>query len=104
MEPQEDTARQTCEDGPQSAREFSPDGTALDSSTAQLLEEELDNIDCPMAGRGRGGEQGGKPQRPGNLKLQDTVALVKEEDWQILDITFGVPLFDMELNAAVTNR
>jgi hypothetical protein len=76
-------------------REASPALPAgLDSSTAQLLEEELDGIDCPMAG--------GRQDRPGSLHLGPPAE--PEQDWQLLDLTFGVPLFDMELNAAVTGR
>ena len=88
-------------------RESSPDGAELDSSNAQLLEEELDNIDCPMAGSLTSSmtKSSIMPLRPTDLHLGVKVEpLEKNCSWQLLDITFGIPLFDMELNAAVTKR
>ena len=95
-------------------REGSPAGAELDSSTAQLLEEELDNIDCPLAGglegsqhRLEGSQQrlegSQQPHRPQVLSLQG-LEEQQEGEWQVLDLTFGVPLFDMDLNKAVTDR
>eukprot|EP00090_Calanus_glacialis_P008224 TRINITY_DN16538_c0_g1_i1.p1 TRINITY_DN16538_c0_g1~~TRINITY_DN16538_c0_g1_i1.p1 ORF type:complete len:858 (-),score=315.54 TRINITY_DN16538_c0_g1_i1:118-2628(-) len=80
-------------------REGSPAGESLDSSTVQLLEEEIDNIDSPMAG-----EPTKKALRPTNLKLsvQSNTDLV--EEWKLLELSYGVPLFDTELNAAITGR
>ena len=101
-------------------REGSPAGAELDSSTAQLLEEELDNIDCPLAGglegsqhRPGGLEGNQQPHRPRVLGLEGLgeqglglqgLGEQQEGEWQVLDLTFGVPLFDMELNKAVTDR
>ena len=88
-------------------RESSPDGAELNSSNAQLLEEELDNIDCPMAGSLTSSMTKSyiMPLRPTDLHLGVKVEpLEKNCSWQLLDITFGIPLFDMELNAAVTKR
>ena len=90
-------------DSKQEVRESSPDGAELNSSNAQLLEEELDNIDCPMAGSTTTSST--MPSRPTNLRLGVKVEpLERSCSWQLLDITFGIPLFDMELNAAVTKR
>ena len=86
-------------------RESSPDGAELNSSGAQLLEEELDNIDCPMAGSLTSSMTKSTimPLRPTDLHLGVKVEPLEENwSWQLLDVTFGIPLFDMELNAAVT--
>jgi len=80
-------------------RQGSPAGEALDSSTAQLLEEEIDNIDSPMAG-----EPTKKAKRPTNLKLSVETTHDIVEEWKLLDISYGVPLFDTELNAEITDR
>ena len=88
-------------------RESSPDGAELNSSNAQLLEEELDNIDCPMAGSLTSSmtKSSIMPLRPTDLHLGVKVEPLEENcSWQLLDVTFGIPLFDMELNAAVTKR
>ena len=88
-------------------RESSPDGAELNSSNAQLLEEELDNIDCPMAGSLTSSMTKSSilPLRPTDLQLGVKVEPLEENcSWQLLDVTFGIPLFDMELNAAVTKR
>ena len=61
-------------------REGSPAGAELDSSTAQLLEEELDNIDCPLAGGLEGGQQ---PQRPRVLGLPGLGE--QDGEWQVTD-------------------
>jgi len=80
-------------------RQGSPAGEDLDSSTAQLLEEEIDNIDSPMAG-----EPTKKAKRPTNLKLSVETTQDMVEEWKLLDISYGVPLFDTELNAEITDR
>jgi hypothetical protein len=80
-------------------RQGSPAGEALDSSTAQLLEEEIDNIDSPMAG-----EPTKKAKRPTNLKLSVETTRDLVEEWKLLDLSYGVPLFDTELNAEITDR
>ena len=89
-------------------RESSPAGAELNSSNAQLLEEELDNIDCPMAGSQLTSSMTKSsilPPRPTDLQLGVKVEpLEKNCSWQLLDVTFGIPLFDMDLNAAVTQR
>ena len=90
-------------DSKQEIRETSPDGAELNSSNAQLLEEELDNIDCPMAGSMS--KSSTMPSRPKDLQLGEKLKPLEEVcSWQVLDITFGIPLFDMELNSAVTKR
>ena len=78
-------------------RESSPAGETVD---LQLLEEELDNIDSPMAG------EPNKTNRPQGLQLQNTAvnktSLV--DNWKLLELSYGVPLFDMELNSLITTR
>ena len=91
-------------DSKQEIRETSPDGAELNSSNAQLLGEELDNIDCPMAGS-MSKSSTTVPSRPKDLQLGEKLKPLEEVcSWQVLDITFGIPLFDMDLNAAVTKR
>jgi len=67
----------------------------------QLLEEELDKIDSPMAGN-----MPSNKLRPDTLKLKissnNTSKLVN--NWKIMDLSYGVPLFDMELNHAITTK
>ena len=89
-------------DNKQEIRETSPDGAELNSCNAQLLEEELDNIDCPMAGSMS--KSSTVPSRPKDLQLGEKLKPLEVCSWQVLDITFGIPLFDMDLNAAVTKR
>ena len=99
----EETKKSKASDSKQEIRETSPDGAELDSSNAQLLEEELDNIDCPMAGSMS--KSSTMPSRPKDLQLGEKLKPSEEVcSWQVLDITFGIPLFDMDLNAAVTKR
>ena len=95
--------KRKASDNKQELRETSPDGAELNSSNAQLLEEELDNIDCPMAGSMS--KSSTVPSRPKDLQLGEKLKPLEEVcSWQVLDITFGIPLFDMDLNAAVTKR
>jgi len=79
----------------------SPDGETLDISTVQLLEEEIDNIDSPMAG-----EKSKKASRPTELHLSVMVSTSSDlsEEWKPLELSYGVPLFDTELNASITSR
>ena len=77
------------------ARENSPAGQAVD---LQLLEEELDNIDSPLAG------PPGKVCRPQALQLQSSVNKTLADNWKLLELSYGVPLFDMELNSLITTR
>ena len=68
----------------------------------QLLEEELDNIDSPMAG-----EMPSKQTRPNKLQLKlsnPSSTEAYDSDWKLMDVSFGIPLFDMELNNAITNK
>ena len=77
-------------------RESSPAGETVD---LRLLEEELDNIDSPMAG------ENNKTNRPQGLQLQisnSKTSLV--DNWKLLELSYGVPLFDMELNSLITTR
>ena len=69
----------------------------------QLLEEELDNIDSPMAGAG----VQTKNIRPNQLSLN--VKTSTEDDslencWKLMDISYRIPLFDMDLNSAITTK
>ena len=36
--------------------------------------------------------------------IQNIVAVSGRISWQVLDVTFGIPLFDADLNAAVTRK
>ena len=78
-------------------RESSPAGETVD---LQLLEEELDNIDSPMAG------ELNKTNRPQGLHLQINTASKTNlvDNWKLLELSYGVPLFDMELNNLITTR
>ena len=83
---------------PTTIRESSPAGETVD---LQLLEEELDNIDSPMAG------EPNKTNRPQGLQLENTAAASKTslvDNWKLLELSYGVPLFDMELNSLITTR
>jgi len=77
----------------------SPDGEVLDLSNVQLLVEELDNIDSPMAG-----EKIKKPNRPSELQLAVGPSSELVEEWKPLELNYGVPLFNTELNASITSR
>jgi len=86
-------------DGGKVERQGSPAGETLDSSTVQLLEEEIDNIDSPMAG-----EPTKKPQRPKDLNLPLAKNRDIPKEWKFLELSYGVPLFDTELNATITMK
>ena len=80
-------------------RESSPAGETMD---LQLLEEELDKIDSPMAG-----EMPSKQNRPNKLQLKlptNTSDSSLVSDWKVMDVSFGIPLFDMELNNIITSK
>ena len=87
--------------GQQAGRDPSP-APASQQVDLQLLGEELDMIDSPMAGAGAG--------RPSQLPLTaisspDTVRGSDEpHHWRLLDLHYGVPLFDTDLNRAVVER
>ena len=79
------------------AREVSPACEELGSSSIQLLAEELDTLDSAMAGA----EGAAPPARPRPASLAPAPA---PQQWLLLDVTYGVPLFDLELNRAVVGR
>ena len=79
-------------------RESSP--AAGETVDLQLLEEELDNIDSPMAGA-----QTNK-QRPNqlNLKVSPQQKEKMVDEWKVMDISYGIPLFDMSLNCSIISK
>ena len=83
-------------------REFSP--AAGENMDLQLLEEELDNIDSPMAGAG----VLTKNIRPNQLSLNVNVKTSNDDNlenyWKLMDISYRIPLFDMDLNSAITTK
>ena len=93
--------RKKTEASGETKRESSP--AVGDKMDLQLLEEELDNIDSPMAGMSASGSN-----RPKQLSLNVTTAEASrkgfEDDWKLMDVSYGIPLFDMELNCAITNK
>ena len=93
--------RERTEASGETKRESSP--AVGDKMDLQLLEEELDNIDSPMAGMSASGSN-----RPKKLTLNVTTAEASrkgfEDDWKLMDVSYGIPLFDMELNCAITNK
>ena len=63
-----------------------------DDDPKRLLEEEVDSIDSPAAGR-----------KGSHLRLD--LKKKKEEadlEWILFDVKFGIPLFDADLNRKVT--
>lgn len=91
-------------------RQQSPAGQLLTADSEQLLTEELDAIDCPMAGGKAADNAESVPTaapRPTKLCIKKTFQadeLVLMDNWTIIDITFGVPLFDADLNAEVVKK
>lgn len=83
-------------------RESSP--AVGDKMDLQLLEEELDNIDSLMAGMSSSSGN----LRPKQLSLSVTTSEASkerlEDDWKLMDVSYGIPLFNMELNCAITNK
>jgi len=73
----------------------SPDKVELDSSSAQLLMEEVDSVNSPMAGPPA-------VARPNMLNIPNKNP--DPDHWQVMDLTFGIPLCDNDLNAAVVSR
>jgi len=91
-----DTSKEGILDIPES-KPGSPGGNSLDSDSVQLLEEEIDNIDSPVAGE--------TPRRPQQLRLEGVPTPKPANiNWVVLDISLGVPLFDSSLNSAVINN
>ncbi len=77
---------------------------SLDTETVQLLAAEVDAIDSPMAG-------GAPPLTPPPLARPSRLTLPPREghtelaaNWVVLDLTYGIPLFDADLNRAVMER
>ena len=64
----------------------------LDLSCAEILQEELDSMDDPS-----------RTERTERVKAPPPGLLDKwkESDWTVLNVDFGVPLFDSSLNAEV---
>ena len=81
-------------------RESSP--AAGENMDLQLLEEELDNIDSPMAGAGVQTKNIRPNQLSLNVKTSTDDSL--ENCWKLMDISYGIPLFDMDLNSAITTK
>jgi len=79
-------------------RQGSPSGDTLDSSSVMLLEEEIDNIDSPMAG------EPPKAHRPTELNLSVSRSNDLVSNWKLLELSYGIPLFDTDLNQAITDR
>lgn len=96
----------------------SPSAQNLDTESVQLLAEEVDAIDSPMAGgapplllRPADQRQHARPTRlvlppvgggGGSCPLQQPPPL--EDNWVVLDLTYGIPLFDADLSRAVMDR
>jgi len=72
----------------------SPKGEVLDSDSEKLLAQEVDSIDSPMAGV--------TPKRPATLSLPTKPSLI--DSWVVFDVTFGVPLFNADLNAEIMKK
>ena len=83
--------------------EDSPAMDGLNSATAQLLEEEIDNIDCPSRS---GPEEGEKPVlRPVQLTLATSFVVEgQDQDWQLLDLSHGAPLVQVDTAWSSTSR
>ena len=84
-------------------------GKPLDPDSENLLAEEIDSIDSPMAG-----SDPPQPQklpaadRPSSLlmpieQLRDNNFKMVDR-WVVFDVIFGVPLFDGDLNAEIINK
>lgn len=72
----------------------------MDKASVDLLEEELDNIDNPLAG-----QAGSTEDLRNRVGLSLDVATSQNEDnWTFLDLNFGIPLFDAELNNKICER
>ena len=69
-------------------------GKILDADSEDLLAQEIDSIDSPMAGEA--------PKRPTALNLPSKPTLVDRR--LVFNVTFGVPLFDAELNQEIIQK
>ena len=98
----EKTVKEAGGEAGEAKRESSP--AVGDKMDLQLLEEELDNIDSPMAGMSSSSGN----LRPNQLSLSVTTSEASkkglEDDWKLMDVSYGIPLFNMELNCAITNK
>lgn len=67
----------------------------LDLSCAEILQEELDSMDDPS-----------QTERSERTKNPPSGLLEKwnESDWTVLNVDFGIPLFDSHLNGQVCQR
>ena len=85
-----------------------PSPSVGDKMDLQLLEEELDNIDSPMAGMSTSTTTASTTKlRPKQLSLSVTSESSRKDladDWKLMDVTYGIPLFDLELNCDITNK
>jgi len=72
----------------------SPAGKVLDADSEDLLAQEIDAIDSPMAGE--------PPKRPTVLCLPSKPDL--NDRWLVFNVTFGVPLFDADLNKEIMGK
>ena len=106
-------------------RQQSPAGELMTADSEQLLTEELDAIDCPMAGQ-TSAESAALPAeessadksplappavtRPNKLCIDSSSTgtnnhvTITKDNWTLVDITFGVPLFDAELNGEIVKK
>jgi FAM91 C-terminus len=81
-----------------------------DTDSVQLLAEEVDAIDSPMAGGAPPPPPSPPPpsKRPSRLELPPPGSEMKqpslEDNWVVLDLSYGIPLFDADLNGAVMER
>jgi len=89
-------AAAAVETNSRSSSRSSPEKLELDSSSAQLLQQEVDSVDSPMAGPPA-------VNRPNSLGIPGG-GVSGRISWQVLDVTFGIPLFDADLNSAVTRK
>jgi len=92
-------------------RQLSPSREpALDSDSKNLLAEEIDSIDSPMAGDPPAPPVSAvrpstlfPPSAP-NLSVSTRSKPKMADRWVVFDVTFGVPLFDAELNAEIIEK
>jgi hypothetical protein len=76
-----------------------------DTETVQLLAAEVDAIDSPMAGGAPPLSPPRPPPRPNRLTLPSRGGHTElAANWVVLDLTYGIPLFDADLNRAVMER
>ena len=86
-----------------------------DTESVQLLAEEVDAIDSPMAGGAPPPPPPERPpRRPNRLVIPSPSEAGEggrgeagpglEANWIVLDLIYGIPLFDADLNRAVMER